>query len=105
MKQQTQGSQQQTQGSQQQQPNQQQPNQPSSGQPNEGEGNRTAAREYNQATERYVREGHVAKAADEAKKAVEGDEGDELRQAEQLAKGGSQEQSGQPQGKPQAQKN
>ena len=58
-------------------------------QPNEGEGNKTAAREYNQATEQYVRSGRVPKAADEAKRAVEGPEGKDLRSAEEAAKRGS----------------
>jgi len=52
-------------------------------QANEGEGNRTAAREYDAATEKYIRSGRVDKAAEEAKRAVDGDEGEELRDAEE----------------------
>ena len=50
---------------------------------NEGEGNKTAARNYNKATEEYVRSGKSEKAAADAKKAVEGPEGAELREAEE----------------------
>jgi hypothetical protein len=50
---------------------------------NEGEGNKTAARNYNKATEEYVRSGRAETAANEAKKALEGPEGDELREAEE----------------------
>jgi len=55
---------------------------PSTGQENEGEGNRTAAREYNQATEAFAKSGKVAEAAATAKKAVDGPEGASLKRAE-----------------------
>jgi hypothetical protein len=35
---------------------------------NEGEGNRTAAREYNEAQQRFVKSGEVAQRAEEAKR-------------------------------------
>jgi Protein of unknown function (DUF2934) len=49
---------------------------------NEGEGNRTAARQHNEAQQRFVRSGKVENKAREAQKAIEGDEGKELRKAE-----------------------
>jgi hypothetical protein len=49
---------------------------------NEGEGNRTAARQYNEAQQPFVRSGKVEKKAREAQKAIEGEEGKELREAE-----------------------
>jgi hypothetical protein len=54
--------------------------------PNEGEGNRTAARRYEAATEKFVREGKVDGAAERAKEAVEGEERSELESAEQTGK-------------------
>jgi hypothetical protein len=54
--------------------------------PNEGEGSKSAARNYDKATEAYVKSGKVEKAAEEAKKAVEGPEGKELREAEEKGK-------------------
>ena len=53
---------------------------------NEGEGNRTAAREYNKATEAFAKSGKVDKAAHDAERAVEGSEGAELSHAEQEGK-------------------
>jgi hypothetical protein len=53
---------------------------------NEGEGNRTAAREYNEAQQRFVRSGKVGEKAKEAEKAVEGKEGEKLREAELIGK-------------------
>jgi hypothetical protein len=55
-------------------------------QKNEGEGNRTAAREYNKAQQRFVRSGKVERKAKEAEKALEGAEGDDLREAELVGK-------------------
>ncbi len=52
----------------------------------EGEGNYTAARRYDQATEKYIQSGAVPGAAERAKEAYEGEEGDELRRAEEEAK-------------------
>jgi hypothetical protein len=48
----------------------------------EGEGNRTAARHYNEETKEFVKKADVEQKAKDAKKAVEGPEGDELRDAE-----------------------
>jgi hypothetical protein len=53
---------------------------------NEGEGNRTAAREFNEAEQRFVRSGKVEEKAKEAEKAYEGKEGDALREAENVGK-------------------
>lgn len=55
-------------------------------QKNEGEGNRTAAREYNEATKRFTESGRVEESGKEAKKAVEGREGPELKRAEEAGK-------------------
>lgn len=49
---------------------------------NEGEGNRTAAREYNEAQQRFVRSGKVVGKAHEAERAVESSEHRELERAE-----------------------
>jgi hypothetical protein len=49
---------------------------------NEGEGNKTAAREYNEAQKQFVQKGQVEQKAREAEKALEGDEGRELERAE-----------------------
>jgi hypothetical protein len=54
----------------------------SGGQQNEGEGNKTAAREYNKATTDFAQSGKVEGKAREAKDAVDGAEGEELRAAE-----------------------
>ena len=58
--------------------------------PNEGEGNRTAARRYDEASREYGESGRSAKAAEEAKAAVEGKRGkavaEELRRAEEAGK-------------------
>jgi len=56
------------------------PNDPK--QRNEGEGNRTAAREYNRDTRDFIESGRVESAAQKAKQAVQGKEGEKLRQAE-----------------------
>ena len=53
---------------------------------NEGEGNRTAAREYNDAQHDFARSGKVAEKAKAARKAAEGVEADELRDAELIGK-------------------
>lgn len=53
---------------------------------NEGEGNRTAAREYNQAQRDFARSGKVEESGKAARKAVEGVEADELRDAELVGK-------------------
>lgn len=49
---------------------------------NEGEGNRTAAREYNNDTQKFVKTGKVEQSAEKARKAVEGDEAEKLKRAE-----------------------
>jgi hypothetical protein len=53
---------------------------------NEGEGNRTAAREYNEATKRFVDSGKVPEKAEEALRAVEGSEKASLDAAERAGK-------------------
>ena len=53
---------------------------------NEGEGNRTAAREYNRAQHDFARSGKVEENAKAARKAIEGVEVDELRDAELVGK-------------------
>ena len=50
--------------------------------PNEGEGSQTGAREYNEATRKFVERGKVGQAAADAARAVSGPEGDELKEAE-----------------------
>ena len=55
-------------------------------QQNEGEGNRTAARRYNSDQKRFVRSGKVEEKAKEAERAVEGKEGQSLRDAELVGK-------------------
>jgi Spy/CpxP family protein refolding chaperone len=55
-------------------------------QKNEGEGNRTAARQYNEAQRRLVKSGKVDEKAKEAERAAEGKEGDALREAELVGK-------------------
>jgi hypothetical protein len=54
---------------------------------NEGEGSRTAARRYNDATREFIDSGKVGEAAQKAKEAVDGPEGEELRRAEALVSG------------------
>jgi hypothetical protein len=53
---------------------------------NEGEGNRTAARVYNEATEKFTKSDRVQKQAEQAKKAVDSEQRAELRQAERVGK-------------------
>lgn len=53
---------------------------------NEGEGSRTAAHHYNDGVKATVESGTVPEKADEARKALEGPEGEELRRAEKEAK-------------------
>ncbi len=54
---------------------------------NEGEGSRSADRAYRKDTEEFIESGKVDKAADKARKAVEGKEKDELHRAEEKGKG------------------
>ena len=49
---------------------------------NEGEGSRTAAKQYNDATEKFVKSGQVEPAAKAAKKSLESGEAGELAKAE-----------------------
>ena len=55
-------------------------------QKNEGEGNRTAAREYNEATKRFTQSGRVEESGKKAKQAIEGGEKAELERAEKAGK-------------------
>jgi hypothetical protein len=56
------------------------------GEGNEGEGSRTAARRYDRATTAFAKSGKVPAAAAAARRAIEGPEGEQLRQAEEDAK-------------------
>jgi hypothetical protein len=53
---------------------------------NQGEGNRTAAREYNEAQKKFAESGKVDAAAMDAAKAVQGKEAEDLKRAEQEGK-------------------
>jgi hypothetical protein len=53
---------------------------------NEGEGNRTADRQYRENVSRHVKSGESEPAAEDAKRALEGEEGDDLREAEREGK-------------------
>ena len=55
-------------------------------QKNEGEGNRTAARQYDEAQRRFVKSGKVDEKAKEAERAIAGKEGVALREAELVGK-------------------
>ncbi len=55
-------------------------------QPNEGEGNRTAARDYNTRTEKFVKSGKVDKSAADAERAVNSGEQQELTEAERIGR-------------------
>jgi len=59
---------------------------PGGKQPNEGEGNRTAARDYNQRTEKFVHSGKVGDSAKRAERAVESGERGDLEKAEEIGK-------------------
>jgi hypothetical protein len=59
---------------------------PTGNSPNEGEGNKTAAREYNEAQRRFAQSGKVEEKAREAEKALDGPEKEALRQAEAVGK-------------------
>ncbi|MBL1255714.1 hypothetical protein [Methylocystis sp. Sn-Cys] len=50
---------------------------------NEGEGNRTAARQYNEAQRKFVESGKVEQAAKDAEHALETEEAEELKRAEE----------------------
>jgi hypothetical protein len=49
---------------------------------NEGEGNRTAAKQYNDAQRKFVESGKVERAAKDAEHALETEEAEELKRAE-----------------------
>jgi hypothetical protein len=53
---------------------------------NEGEGSRSAARDYNRRTQRFIENGKVEPSAREAKRAFESAEGSQLREAENVGK-------------------
>jgi hypothetical protein len=53
---------------------------------NEGEGNKTAAREFDKAQHAFAQSGQVEGKAQEAKKALEGDERSDLERAEAVGK-------------------
>jgi hypothetical protein len=53
------------------------------GQANEGEGNRTAAKQYNEAQRKFVESGKVGPAAKDAEHALETEEAEELKRAEE----------------------
>lgn len=53
---------------------------------NEGEGNRTAARQYNEAQREFVKSGEVEEKAREAEQALDGREKRELDRAEAVGK-------------------
>lgn len=53
---------------------------------NEGEGNRTAARQYNEAQQKFARSGKVEEKAKAARDAIQGAEGKELHDAELVGK-------------------
>lgn len=50
---------------------------------NEGEGNRTAAKKYNEAQRKFVESGKVGPAAKDAEHALETDEAEALKRAEE----------------------
>jgi hypothetical protein len=54
----------------------------------EGEGSYSGAKQYDQATEKFVKDGKVDKAAQEAKKAMESGEAKDLAAAEAKGKAG-----------------
>jgi hypothetical protein len=53
---------------------------------NEGEGSRTAARDYNQRTEKFIQSGKVDESAKKAEKAIEGDEAKDMAEAEKIGR-------------------
>jgi len=54
----------------------------------EGEGSYSGTRAYNKATEKFIKDGKVDKAAKEAERALDSAEGDELKKAEEKGKAG-----------------
>ncbi|HMD64874.1 MAG TPA: hypothetical protein VKF83_13015 [Stellaceae bacterium] len=64
----------------------QQPKEKTSDHHNEGEGNKTAARQYNEAQRQFVRSGKVDKQANAAKRALDSAERSEIEDAELVGK-------------------
>ncbi|KYF54067.1 hypothetical protein BE08_45805 [Sorangium cellulosum] len=54
----------------------------------EGEGNHTADRRYREGVERSVKGGKIEENAEEAARALDGPEGDELREAQEATRRG-----------------
>jgi hypothetical protein len=54
----------------------------------EGEGSYSGTREYNERTAKFIKEGKVDKAAQEAKRAMNSDEAADLKKAEDQGKAG-----------------
>ena len=54
----------------------------------EGEGSYSGTRDYNERTEKFIKDGKVDKAAKDAERAVDSDEAGELAQAEEKGKAG-----------------
>ena len=65
---------------------------------NEGEGNRTADRHYREGVRRHVESGAPEPAAEEAQRALEGAEADELGKAQEATKAGRKRQQVPPAG-------
>src|SRR4051794_3319210 len=59
---------------------------PTGNSPNEGEGNKTAARQYNKAQQRFAQSDKVEEKARDAEKALDGPEKQALQQAEAIGK-------------------
>jgi hypothetical protein len=59
---------------------------PTGSSPNEGEGNKTAARQYNDAQERFAQSGKVEEKAREAERALDGPEKAALQHAEDVGR-------------------
>lgn len=60
----------------------------------QGEGNYDATRRYNEGLKRSVEKGNADELAEKAKRALEGPEGKELREAEEIGKQGEADKSG-----------
>jgi hypothetical protein len=67
-------------------PTKQMPKFPPNESRNEGEGNRTADRQYRENVSRHVQSGKSQPAAEDARRALDSDEADELREAERQGK-------------------
>lgn len=55
---------------------------------NEGEGNKTADRQYREGVRKHIESGKSEPAAKEATRAVDGEEAEELRRAEEAGRAG-----------------